>query len=751
MTDALVSEVRAMNTSSSTSTVCDEAKDVMPEHHFPQTEEGMTECTLDATATSQKNLLDHLADAEYEIWQKYYHLLGLTDANGKIRLKHQGHVGHVVVDDEEAQSIFRLLLSVESDSKAVWKVCLYFAALPNRTDEDDMSLGRWLRKTLPGIYTKSKSIADRCRVFVDAEPTTLKQRRRGNDFGSGYSGIFSSDRCIDNLLKYIEEEGNFSGTTGKSSSLLYRMNRQEMSDSDAQEHQKGAGRWCGHRLPKLFTTTYNYAQRWCGKHIFVHVVIPALLSQVGDVQSRDNGKPSMFDAVGEQYPDGSPEADTIEGEDFAEVPNSLISVAPSGKVSSFTEREAVETSFPGDGLWNFRRDVLADLKEIKGIIHRIEAHQLQQQQKQNGGVEEFSAKVSEELQGIRSSHREEIQELRQEVRQLVLQAQHTVSQEIRELRHEVKPVLKRGEPHQQQQEELNHPPLKMCHIPINKKGEQMARSHDAGVPFVSRTTLTRILKSPHEELENQEEERNVQVIKMADFVPNAWYDSKTRQRWMCEDEEANLPHLVYRINFVAPKGGGRPSHSEQIKLLTEAMLLQMCRHDYIVDEEVKRTKEVVGLKDKLGSGNNYGKSDDRLTSTTAAAFEKEIHGDNVDPPREVALGRFNWRAGFLQGSAEEEYTKSHENLTDSQLHHDLQSYIASNSGSIMNTRTHALEVFCKTPLGQSGTTSMEIYRKIVIEFLFITAKPDTISYHFENIIYESRMHLNGDHERDSSA
>eukprot|EP00925_Amoebophrya_sp_RCC4383_P004315 GSA25T00013860001.1 len=192
--------------------------------------------------TSQKNLLDHLADAEYEIWQKYYHLLGLTDASGKIRLK--GHIGHIVVDDEEAQSIFRLLLSVESDSKAVRKVCLYFATLPNRTDEDDMSLGRWLRKTLPGIYTKSKSIADRCRVVVDAEPTTLKQRRRGNDFGTGYSGIvFKSDRCIDNLLKFIEEEGNFSGTNGKSSSLLYRMNkdRQEMSDSDAQEHQKGDG------------------------------------------------------------------------------------------------------------------------------------------------------------------------------------------------------------------------------------------------------------------------------------------------------------------------------------------------------------------------------------------------------------------------------------------------------------------------------------------------------------------------------
>ncbi|CAD7963321.1 unnamed protein product, partial [Amoebophrya sp. A25] len=67
----------------------------MPEHHFPQ-----TECTFDATATSQKNFLDHLADAEYEIWQKYYHLLGLTDANGKTRLK--GHVGHIVVDDEEA-------------------------------------------------------------------------------------------------------------------------------------------------------------------------------------------------------------------------------------------------------------------------------------------------------------------------------------------------------------------------------------------------------------------------------------------------------------------------------------------------------------------------------------------------------------------------------------------------------------------------------------------------------------------------
>ncbi|CAD7963315.1 unnamed protein product [Amoebophrya sp. A25] len=313
-----------------------------------------------------------------------------------------------------------------------------------------MSLGRWLRKTLPGIYTKSKSIADRCRVFVDAELTTLKKRRRGNDFGSGYSGILSSDRCIDNLLKFVEEEGNFSGTTGKSSSLLYGMNRQEMPDSDAQEHQKGAGRWCGHRLPKLFTTTHNYSQRWCGKHIIVHVVIPALLSQVGDVQSRDNGKPSMFDAVGEQYPDGSPETDTIEGEDFAEVPNSLISVAPSGKVSSFTEREAAETPFPADGLFNLRRDVVADLRDIIVVAHQ------QQDEVVNGVVakleEVFSDKVSSEnLQQIRASHQEQMKELRQDVKEFLQLQQTVISQKIRELCQKVEKVFERVEQHQQQQ------------------------------------------------------------------------------------------------------------------------------------------------------------------------------------------------------------------------------------------------------------------------------------------------------------
>ncbi|CAD7963323.1 unnamed protein product [Amoebophrya sp. A25] len=323
--------------------------------------------------------------------------------------------------------------------------------------------------------------------------------------------------------------------------------RQEMSDSDAQEHQKGDG-WRGHRLPKLFTTTtYNCSQRWRGKHIFVRVVIPALLSQVVDVQSRDNGNPSMFDAVGEackngnnadacggadhNHPDDSPETDTIEGEDFAEAPNSLISVAPSGKVSSFTEREAVETSFPGGGLWNLRRDVVADLKDI------IVAHQQQLQDGVVNGVvakleEVFSDKVSSEdlLQQIRVSHQEQMKELRQDVKQVLQEQQTVISQEIRELHQKVEQVLERVEQHQQEQnaqpaaltepqvqagllplEELNHPPLEMHEIRINMKSH--AR-HKNGVPFIPRDTLAKILRSPNEKLENQEK-RNVQVIRMA--------------------------------------------------------------------------------------------------------------------------------------------------------------------------------------------------------------------------------------------
>ncbi|CAD7976183.1 unnamed protein product [Amoebophrya sp. A25] len=161
-------------------------------------------------------------------------------------------------------------------------------------------------------------------------------------------------------------------------------------------------RWRGHRLPKLFTTTHNYAQRWCGKHIFVHVVIPALLSQFVDVQSRDNRKPNNFDdsalddrdaGLGErggsesatlglhgagrdetrenessnraekstrahhikhnlrdQHPDAFLlETDTIEGEDSAEAPSLLISVDPTGEISSFIENTAKEDPAANSG------------------------------------------------------------------------------------------------------------------------------------------------------------------------------------------------------------------------------------------------------------------------------------------------------------------------------------------------------------------------------------------------------------------
>ncbi|CAD7944093.1 unnamed protein product [Amoebophrya sp. A25] len=528
----------------------------------------------------------------------------------------------------------------------------------------------------------------------------------------------------------------------------------------------------------LFTTTYNYSQRWRGKHIFVHVVIPALLSQVVDVQSRDNGNPSMFDAVGEackngnnadacggadhNHPDDSPETDTIEGEDFAEAPNSLISVAPSGKLSSFTEREAVETSFPGGGLWNLRRDVVADLKDI------IVAHQQQLQDGVVNGVvakleEVFSDKVSSEdlLQQIRVSHQEQMKELRQDVKQVLQEQQTVISQEIRELHQKVEQVLERVEQHQQQQngrtqsealaksqvqaglppqEELNHPPLEMHEIPINMKSH--AR-HNDGVPFIPRDTLGKILRSPNEKLENQEK-RNVQVIRMAYFEKKPSLDPTTLQSWLGDD--AKLPHLVYRINFVAPKAPrpgheeGPLSHKEQIKLLTEAMFLQMCRYDYKVTEEVERTEEVkVDLEDKFGIvDRTRGEYGDRLTTTAfGGAFQNEIRSDLVDPPRAVKLGKFNWRHNFLRDL--EKYTSSSEWVSVTQVHNDLQEYIS--RPLFLNSRnSRALEVFCTTALDRSGTKDMAIFRKIVIEFLFIKAEPDEIKDSSNTIQY-----LNGEY------
>ncbi|CAD7963325.1 unnamed protein product [Amoebophrya sp. A25] len=180
------------------------------------------------------------------------------------------------------------------------------------------------------------------------------------------------------------------------------------------------------------------------------------------------------------------------------------------------------------------------------------------------------------------------------------------------------------------------------------------------------------------------------------------------------------------------------------------MFLQMCRYDYKVTEEVKRTEEVkVDLQDKFGIvERTRGENGDRLTTTAFGdAFQNEIRSDLVDPPRAVELGKFNWRHNFLRGEAgREQYTTSSEWVSVKEVHNALQMY--SKRFETLNLRnSRALEVFCTTELDRSsGTKEMAVFRKIVIEFLFIKADPDEIKDSSKTIEY-----LNGKNDYYRSA